>query len=285
MKKADFLLALILFPTLISCSCSEKKEEDTNSLTKEIAVYSGIVKDSFFITVQLPVDYYKDTSTNYPVVYVLDANFHFPILSSTIKQYELGGLLPSIILVGIGYKSFEQMDSLRVRDYMYPASLPSDEMNAVGGGKNFYDFITSQLVPYIDSNYNTEKNNRSLLGHSFGGYFSLYALLNQIENNRTIFKNFASASPSLWYNNFYLNQLTDKLSTRKNKDTLDIFITVGGLEDSIWNIEPFKKLAGNITNAKIKDIKFENKIYSDLEHMDVSSITFLKALLVFYPQD
>ena len=283
MKKTDLLLSLILFSTLISCSCTGTKDRDTNSLNKEFAVYSNSVKDSFFISVQLPVDYYKDTSANYPVVYVLDANFYFPILASIIKQYGSGGLLPPIILVGIGYRSFEQMDSLRIRDYMYPASLPSDEMNAVGGGRNFYDFISGQLVPYIDANYNTEKNNRSLLGHSFGGYFSLYTLLNQAENNQTIFKNFASASPSLWYNNFYLDQLAEKLSTRNNKDTLAIFVTVGGLEDSTWNIIPVKKLAGNIANATIKNIKFENRIYSDLDHMDVSSVTFIKALQAFYP--
>ena len=285
MRKAVFLLSVSVLITLVFCSCSDTKNKNTNSLHKEFALYSNVVKDLFQISVQLPVHYYDDTSTKYPVVYVLDANFHFPILSATMKQYELDGLLPPMILVGIGYKSFEQMDSLRVRDYLYPASIPSDEMNAVGGGRNFYDFIAKQLVPNIDSGYKTEKNNRSLLGHSFGGYFSLYALLNQVENNQTVFKNFASASPSLWYNNFYLNQLTNKLSTRKNRDTLDIFITAGGLEDSTWNILPVKTLADNITDANIEDVKFESKVYNNLEHMDNSTITFLRALQSFYPQE
>lgn len=275
-------LLLIILLTLFACSNPERKETNSNSLNKEISLYSGAVRDSFYISIQLPEDYYNDSIVKYPTVYVLDANFHFPMLASVVRQYEMGGLLPPMILVGIGYKSFKLMDSLRVRDYMYPAALPSDEMNAVGGGKKFDEFLINQLVPYVDSSYNTQKSNRSLLGHSFGGYFSLYALLNQINNDKTVFKNFASASPSLWYNNFYLNQLTGKLKNRNNRDTLNIFMTVGGLEDSIWNISPVKKLSTDILNADITDIKLQYKIYSDLGHMDVATITFTKALEAFY---
>jgi predicted alpha/beta superfamily hydrolase len=279
-----YSLPLIVFLTLFACRSAEKKNTDSNALTKEFSIYSGAVNDSFYISVQLPEDYYKDSTAKYPTAYVLDGNFHFPMLAAVVRQYETGGLLPPMVLVGIGYKSFKLMDSLRVRDYMYPAALPSDEMKAAGGGKNFDDFLTGQLIPYIDSGYHTQKNNRSLLGHSFGGYFSLYALLNQINNNKTTFTNFASASPSLWYNNFYLDQLTDKLKGRNNRDTLNIFMTVGGLEDSTWNITPVKKLGNNILNANIRDIKFQYKVYSDLEHMDVATITFTKALQAFYKQ-
>ncbi|GAB3167143.1 alpha/beta hydrolase [Telluribacter humicola] len=276
---------ILLAISITACSNSDKKGIDTKSLNQEFSIYSSAVKDSFYVSVQLPENYYRDSTANYPTVYVLDANFHFPMLASVIKQYEKAEMLPPIILVGIGYKSLRQMDSLRVRDYMYPASLPSDEMNAVGGGKSFHDFIANQLVAYIDTNYNTQKNNRSLLGHSFGGYFSLYALLNQIDSSKSVFKNFASASPSLWYNDFYLNQLTDKLTNRNNRDTLNIFMAVGGLEDSTWNIAPVRELGNSILSADIKDIEFQYKVYSDLAHMDIATVTFTKALQAFYKQD
>jgi predicted alpha/beta superfamily hydrolase len=139
-------------------ACSVKNETADNNLTEEFTLYSNAVQDSFVISVQLPEDYYKDSIANYPVVFLLDANFHFPMLAATVRQYEKGELLPPLIL-GIGYKSFQLMDSLRVRDYMYPAALPSDEMNASGSGKKFDKFITTQLIPYIDSNFKTNKSN------------------------------------------------------------------------------------------------------------------------------
>jgi uncharacterized protein len=171
MEKAYPFSILFAILTLFACSNIEKKENTHKALTQQIPIFSKAVQDSFVLSVQLPEDYFKDTKVKYPTVYMLDANFHFPILAATVKEYEKAGLLSPMILIGIGYKSFKLMDSLRVRDYLYPAALPSDEITAVGGGKNFDAFIKTQIVPYIDSLYQTDRANRALLGHSFGGIF------------------------------------------------------------------------------------------------------------------
>lgn len=280
----NFYKVIIILFFVCGCSVTNQNENEITlkQNQKNFTLYSRTVRDSFVISLQLPDAYKSDSTTSYPVVYLTDANFHFPMLAATLKQYEKGGLLPPLILVGIGYKSFELMDSLRVRDYMYPAALPSDEMNAVGGGQKFDSFIVNQLIPYVDANYHTNKTNRSLLGHSFGGYFSLYSLLNQIEAKRNDFKNFVSASPTLWYNNFYLSQLPDKLRELNNKDFINIFLSVGGLEDSTWNISPVKTFAGQIEKTGLKNIILESRIYNRLEHMDVAQLSFVKGLQQFY---
>ncbi len=272
MQKIYLLFIVICF---ISCRQQAKKENE-----HEFVMYSTAVKDSFFMLVQLPDNYQPNGKATYPVVYMLDANFHFPMLAATIKQYEKGRLLPPLILVGIGYRNFQQMDSLRNRDYLYPAALPSDEISTSGDAKNFHAFITQQLVPYIDSNYRTIVTNRSLLGHSFGGYFSLFSLLLQAENKQPVFKNIVAASPSLWYNNFYLNQLPGKLKAAGGKDSVNLFITAGGLEDSAWTILPVKKFADSLQG--IKNLTTSAGIYSNLGHMDMATITFIKALQEFY---
>ncbi len=273
---------IVFLVFLYGCAGTNKNDSALEQTQKAFTLYSPVVGDTFVISVQLPDAYKNDSPAAYPVVYLTDANFHFPMLAATLKQYEKGGLLPPLILIGIGYKSFEVMDSLRVRDYMYPAALPADEMNAPGGGKKFDSFITNQLIPYIDSNYHTDKTNRSLLGHSFGGYFSLYALLNQIEAKRNSFRNFVSASPSLWYNNFYLGQLPGKLGELTNKDSISIFLSVGGLEDSVWNISPVKTFSGQIGSLGLKNIDLHYRNYRELEHMDVAQLSFIKGLQQFY---
>lgn len=281
-------LFLILLPIALAYACAfsdNKSVELINTLDKKIDLYSEAVKDSFYISVQLPNKYYEKPDKKYPVVYIVDANFYFPMLSEVIEQYQVAGLLPSMILVGIGYKSFAAMDSLRERDYLYPASIPSDEMKAVGGGKNFNHFVVNQLIPHIDANFRTDTGNRTLMGHSFGGYFSLYALLNQSESNQATFKNIASASPSLWYNNFYLNQLSATLKNRKNQNHLNLYLTVGGLEDPTWNINPAKKLADEISKAQQPNLNLHYTVYNDLDHMDVAMISFTKALQEFYKKN
>lgn len=180
------------------------------------------------------------------------------------------------ILVGVGYKSFKSMDSLRTRDYLYPKALPSDEMNVIGGGQNFLNYLTKELLPKIDSQYRTEKNNRALLGHSFGGYFVLYSLLNQLQNKTNDFKTFISASPTLWYNNFYLNQLPLHLS--KNEKPLGLFLSVGSMEDSTWSVKPVKELTTEVEKRNIKGLEFKSRIYNHLDHMDVAILSFTKGL-------
>ena len=278
-------LVFVITITLHACTGIDKAENSNRQLLKhEHHLYSEAVKDSFNISVQLPEKYYEKPDEKYPTVYVVDANFYFPMLAEVVKQYETAGLLPPMILVGIGYQSFAAMDSLRIRDYLYPAAMPSDEMKTPGGGKNFNEFITKQLIPHIDTRFRTQTQHRALLGHSFGGYFTLYALLNQLNANTTTFANIASASPSLWYNNYYLNQLTEAIKTRKSNNHLKVFMSAGSKEDMQWNIDPVKKLSKNIAELKAPDVNLQYSIYNDLDHMDTALITFIKALQTFYKQ-
>lgn len=171
------------------------------------------------------------------------------------------------------------MDSLRVRDYLYPAALPSDEMAAPGGGEKFRQFISEELLPEIDSTFRTTTYDRSLLGHSFGGYFALYSLLKQTTDKRHTFKNFVAASPSLWYHNYYLNQLPEALKTLAKRDSINLFLSVGELENPVWDIKPNKELAAKIKKNGV--IVVEGGSYNNLDHMDTGQLSFLKGLQTF----
>jgi predicted alpha/beta superfamily hydrolase len=97
-----------------------------------------------------------------------------------------------------------------------------------------------------------------------------------------VFKNFVSASPSLWYNNFYLNQLPDKLKQLNDKDSIEVFLSVGSLEDSVWGISPVKALAKQIRGSGLNNITLQSRIYNDLDHMDVAQLSFIQGLQQFY---
>lgn len=275
------LLCLLCSITLPGCKGNDKQKPLT--ATEEFTCYSKFVKDTFYISVQLPLNYEKDTKKSYPVVLLTDANFYFPMLGPIMHQYEKGGLLPPLILVGIGYKTFEMMDSLRVRDYLYPKAIPSDEMKAPGGGLGYYQFITQELLPKIDSSYRTEKETRTLLGHSFGGYFSLLALQQQVAEKRNDFKGFVSASPSLWYNNNYLFRLPQQLKDASLKDSLHVFLSVGALETpKEWTVQPVENMSQKINDSHVAKVKLSTVTYTDLDHMDAGLISFIRGMEKMY---
>lgn len=258
---------------LTACSATEKnKDRDDLHFTQ----YSEFVKDTFYIDIQLPKEYKENPDKKYPTLVFVDGNFYFPVMAPIFHQYEKTGLLEPFIVVGIGYKSMKTMDSLRARDYLFPKALPSDELKADGGGQNFYNYIAKELLPKIDSEFRTDMADRTLLGHSFGGYFVLFSLLNQSAKQTNDFKYFISASPTLWYNGFYLNKLPEQLLTNEKK--LGLYLSVGALEDSTWAVDPVKNLTQEFQNKEIKRLDFKSRIFNHLDHMDVSILTFTKGL-------
>lgn len=271
-----FLLGIALF------GC-QPTSSTVNQLSTDVplrAIYAKAVNDSLYVQTQLPLEYGDSTTKRYPLVIVLDANFHFPMLAASVHQYEKAGLLPPLILVGVGYKSLKDMDSLRVRDYLYPSALASDELNAPGGGESFRQFLGQQLLPSVDSLYRTTTQNRTLLGHSFGGYFALYSLVKQTQTKARDFQNFVAASPSVWYHNFYLNQMPTQLSTLNKADSTRLFLTVGGQENPQWDVKPVQALFSSMKRSGGVDL--QGGVYSQLGHMDTGQLSFLKGLQHFY---
>jgi predicted alpha/beta superfamily hydrolase len=264
-------------------SCGHKAQEKRLAGNGEFAVYNKAVKDTFHISVQLPEEYDKNKTKRYPVAVVLDGNFYFPMLAAAVKQYDEAGLLQPVILVGVGYKSFQEMDSLRNRDYLYPSPLPGDETKSTGGGLNFYNFISKQLLPKIDSSYRTQKDDKTLLGHSFGGYFSMFALLQQEQNHTQVFSNFIAASPSMWFHNFYLSQLPPELKKYPPAEKMNVFISAGSLENDQWEIQPVIKFGKEVNDLKVNNLIVETELYNSLHHMDTGLLTFIKGLQKCYP--
>lgn len=242
-------------------------------------IFSPAVNDSFSINIHLPNDYYSK-DTNYPVVFILDANLYGDIYNVITDQYSDVGLLPKAILVGVGYKDFPAMDSLRNRDYTYPVAIPEYEMTTSGGADKFLAFFKDQLVNYVDSNYRTDKGNRILMGHSLGGYFALYSLSQHLAAGHNLFSGYIAASPSTHYNhNYMLTTLNN--TTTKNKN-IKAYISSGGLEDnpSDTSMLSTEKVFASLHSSleQKNNILLKTEAYSNLGHMDTQIPSFIKGL-------
>ena len=269
----------------ISCTQNTGEKQPINKIEEKEAtrLYSESVADSFSIFVNLPNDYRSDQKTKYPVVYLLDANLYFDVIATTLNKYSEVGLAPYVILVGIGYKDFPAMDSLRNRDDTYPVAIPEYEKTVSGGADKFLSFIDNELTPYIDSKYRTDTSKRTLMGHSLGGYFTSYALLQNLLGKSKSLSNYIAASPSLHYNHYYLlNQLKDAVKQKDKNKKLKAYITYGGLEDSqsaedssMLKLDDISKQLSELLQGSIL---YKGDIYSNLGHMDTQIPTFIKGL-------
>ena len=171
------------------------------------------------------------------------------------------------------------MDSLRIRDYTFPMAHASDSFSTSGGGEKFYQFLKTELIQHIDTTYKTDKADRTLMGHSFGGYFALYALFRDSQSYFT-FSNFLAASPSIsYYDSYIVKQLRNASDQIRYNKRPNLYLTVGELEidkDREYHFDTFKEI------LLTKDyLQLKSKVYKNLEHMGTGIPSFEDGIELF----
>ncbi len=136
-------------------------------------------------------------TAGYPVIYLLDGNAYFPAFHAAKRaQTKLRGA----VLVAIGYPSNTPLDFVRRAFDMSPPAPQERNTPPQGGQDLFLDFIETRLMPKVAEQFNINQDQRSLVGHSFGGMLGVYALFTR----PALFQHVVAVSPSLWWQDKYL---------------------------------------------------------------------------------
>ncbi len=193
-------------------------------ITTRVRLYSKEVQDSFVITVSHAGE--LDSHRNYSTVYYLDADLKsgkaLRMLAGDPGRHEK---LASILFIGIsGVGNYHET---RRRDFISP--LWNKETEAAqpmyGHADRFYAFLTRELIPEINRRYPVNEQ-RSLIGHSFGGLFVLYALLRE----ERPFRQYIALSPSLWTNHDDLFNYEEEYHRGHAGLTASLYLSAGTAE-------------------------------------------------------
>ena len=183
------------------------------------SLYSNILNESRNIYIQLPDSYSPDKNQQYPVAFILDGEMFLPTVNDVLTYYS-GGFMPEMVLVGISN------DKNRVRDLTTSPittkyGMPFNEEN--GEASNFRKFIETELIPFIENKYPVT-NYRTLIGHSYGGLFTISTLIYQ----PNLFANYLAIDPSLdWDDQKLLKEAQDILATQKYENKA-LFVSLSG---------------------------------------------------------
>jgi uncharacterized protein len=268
-------VSLIIFFATITFAAKAQNEESI-LLGKKITIFSSILKENRKIWIYNP----DLTATSpiaikhYPVVYVLDGDAHFLSTVGMIQQLSQANgntILPEMIVVGI-----ENTDRLRDLTPSLTASDSKDKANP------FVNFLASELIPYVDKNYNTAPY-RLLVGHSLGGLTAIDILTNFPK----YFNAYIAIDPSMWYDNEkFLNNTISQIPN-KNLQGTRLFIgtantmpkgmTLSELEKDnsteTQHIRSIFKLDKFIKNNPTTGLKYFHKYYENENHVSVPLIS------------
>ena len=146
---------------------------------------------------------YDQSTRRYPVLFVTDANYAFPLIRSIAKRIRNGGEdMEDFILVGLSYAKGETPEYSRRRDYTPTANgdkeAISDMLSAppvYGEAEGYRKFIADEVFPMVAQKYRADMKRAIYAGHSFGGLFGLHVLLTE----PSMFEKYIIGSPSLWF--------------------------------------------------------------------------------------
>lgn len=245
-------------------------------------VSSKIVGDQFKICIALPKNY-ADTKKKYPVVYLLDANIFFGLVTDAARLLQFGQEIPEIVIVGIGYPDDDQHLTLRNRDY---GPTPYDMPEIAGGAEHFLAFLRRELHPYLEERYRIDADDNVLVGDSTSGLFALYTLFHQPE----AFRRYIIGSPSIYWDNAVTFEYEARYAATHTDLPVTIFLSVGDLE-AIYEpgfaamVSNVAKLTETLTSRKYPSLKLITHIFDNETHLSVIPATMSRGLRAIFTDE
>ncbi len=230
---------------------------------------SEINSKNYKLYVNLPGNYDKNKDKTYPVLYVLDGQWDFANVVTTYNNIQYDGSIPELLIIGISYGG-ENPDymSLRAND-MTPTVLP--HIKNSGDAKIFTEVLRKEIIPFIDKEYRTSKENRTLMGNSFGGLFTHYTLFNAND----LFSNYIICNPSLWYDNELAFTYEKEFANNNTDLRANAFFVWGSLDD----VKRHEKMAKQIESHQYNLFDFKSNTEEGYGHTGAKSGGYADGLL------
>ena len=242
---------IILFQQLINAQANQQQQ-----VLQKVGVldslYSKSLKAYRKLYIQLPDNY--DENKKYPVAFILDGEVLLPTVHN-VQRFYSGGFTPEMVLVGISNANNRTRDltTSKIKEYY---GRPFNQEN--GGAENFSAFLETELIPYLENKYPITQF-RTLIGHSYGGLFTIYTLIHHPQ----LFSNYLAIDPSLdWDNQKLIKEAKEKLATQKYKGK-SLFMTLNGqlhLQNPKVTIENVMQDTTNATLFSRSNIAFSTLV-------------------------
>jgi predicted alpha/beta superfamily hydrolase len=277
----SFLMVLVLTKVQAQYSAVTIPGSEVRKITSKI-----VAGQEYELHIMLPGGYMA-ADKKYPVVYLMDSQWDFPLLTGIYGEHYYDGFIPELIIVGVTWSGeHANYDSLRIRDYS-PTKLEvatirpeidgmvflssSVRMPQSGGADQFLEFMKQELFPFIESNYKADSKNRTLMGSSGGGVFTLYTLFTQ----PNLFTGYAAASPYIPWDNDVLYKYEQEFAKKRLANPVRVYMTMGDVE---LTRPAFEKFSATMMAHKYRSVRLQSKILENTGHGGTKNETYARGL-------
>jgi predicted alpha/beta superfamily hydrolase len=270
------MAAVILLSFLQLAGASPQQKETPAAPPPEVRILgsqllkitSSTVGQEYHLYVNLPRGY-QDTSKTFPVIYLTDGQWDFPLAVAVFGEQHYDGFVPASIVVGITWGGKEpNYDSLRGRD-LTPTNI--QQMPHSGNAPKFLAFIKKELIPFIESKCRTTKDDRTLMGSSLGGLFTLYALFSE----PGLFNRYILTSPSLGWDNGVIYTYEKNYAEKNSRLPVKLFMGIGGLEGGG---DEFQRFVKHLQSRRYDGMELQTRVLENTGHSGTKAEGYARGL-------
>ena len=208
--KPNRLAAVFLSVCLSTLTPAAASTLDPGERTHQFTIASTALGEERTVYVRTPSE--AAPGGRYPVVYVLDAEWNFEYVAAYVDNLVGNGAYPPMVVTGI-------VNVNRNRDYV-PRADP--HFPHTGEADRFLDFVASEWVPQVEERF-AGSGQRVLVGHSFGGVFTLHTLFTRPE----LFDAYLAMGSSAWIADRVLFEEAEALFDSDAKPDAFVWMAVG----------------------------------------------------------
>jgi len=239
--------------------------------TQLLTMSSSICHQDYVLYINLPRGY-GDTTKTFPVLYLLDAQWDFPLIQALYGQQYYDGFVPGIVIVGITWGG-ENPDYDKRRAFDLTPTDPG-KSGKYGNAPDFLAFIKRELMPFVESKYRVSKTDRTLVGSSFGGLFTLYAMFHETGT----FNRYILTSPAIGFDKDAVSSYNKEYAERTKELRARVFIGIGGYED----VRAFDAFVDQLKGEDYKGFELETKVLEGFGHSGGKAEGFARGLQFVY---
>lgn len=238
--------------------------------TEARTVQSKSVGRKYTINIFFPKDYDKE-NIRYPTVYVLDAEYNFGCVAYIARRLIKNEDIPKVLLVGIAYDTdYDDFYEKRFRD-----STPESRIHGrnSGGAEQFTRFIEDELVPFVDQNYRTIPEERTIVGHSITGFYCVYVLFRHPD----LFNRYIIVSPSLWFSDGIIFGYEEEFFSNHEDIDGSVYLAVG--EDESQRMRDGSiRLSDTLSKREYPHLRFQFSLVQEENHRSLFPYAFSRGM-------
>ena len=295
--KTTVLALLVVAGSVSTHTAAQTPPPYTLENTEVRDLRASFLKRDYQVFVALP-DSYRSSTRSYPVLFVTDANYAFPLVRSITQRLTKHAGMEETIVVGLSYAKGDTGIYSRRRDYTptvprkhdYRSDMPGRKV-ALGEGAAYARFLGDQVLPLVAKHYRADMKRKFFVGHSYGSLLGLQILFSEPR----MFEHYILGSPSLWYDAGVMFDRLETYGERHRDLPANVFFGIGALErlapgkkrsraeeeaDMVADLRDFDKA---LKAHRYPGLRTQVKVFADEDHASVFPLVLTHGLRAVLP--